>query len=62
MRLMQGFASAPFETLVTSTVQDIFFVHERGQKLAVWGFMITTGVLLVRPNPTSDTYVLPGYF
>ncbi|KAK5214192.1 hypothetical protein LTS03_003857 [Exophiala xenobiotica] len=46
MRLMQGFASAPFETLVTSTVQDIFFVHERGQKLAVWGFMITTGVLL----------------
>lgn len=46
MRLFQGFASAPFETLVTSTVQDIFFVHERGQKLAIWGFMITGGVLL----------------
>ncbi|KIX09274.1 uncharacterized protein Z518_00353 [Rhinocladiella mackenziei CBS 650.93] len=46
MRLLQGFASAPYETLVTSTVQDIFFVHERGKKLAIWGFMITTGVLL----------------
>lgn len=46
MRLAQGFASAPFETLVTSSIQDIFLVHERGQKMALWGFMITTGVLL----------------
>ncbi|RFU33959.1 hypothetical protein B7463_g2387, partial [Scytalidium lignicola] len=46
MRLMQGFASAPFETLVTSSIQDIFFVHERGKKLAIWGSMITAGVFL----------------
>lgn len=46
MRLLQGFASAPFETLVTSTIQDLFFVHERGQKLAIWGLMLTSGVLL----------------
>lgn len=45
MRLLQGFASAPAETLVTSTVQDIFYVHERGQKVAVWGLMISSGVL-----------------
>ncbi|KAL2004466.1 hypothetical protein VTN00DRAFT_3495 [Thermoascus crustaceus] len=46
MRIVQGLASAPMETLVTSTVSDIFFVHERGQKLAIWGVMITSGVLL----------------
>ncbi|KAJ9298329.1 hypothetical protein DTO271G3_3934 [Paecilomyces variotii] len=46
MRIVQGFASAPLETLVTSTVSDIFFVHERGQKIAIWGVMIASGVLL----------------
>lgn len=46
MRIVQGLASAPLETLVTSTVSDIFFVHERGQKIAIWGVMIASGVLL----------------
>ncbi|GAD97752.1 conserved hypothetical protein [Paecilomyces variotii No. 5] len=46
MRIIQGLASAPLETLVTSTVSDIFFVHERGQKIAIWGVMIASGVLL----------------
>ncbi|KAK6613724.1 major facilitator superfamily transporter [Botrytis cinerea] len=46
MRAVQGAASAPVETLVTSTVSDIFFVHQRGQKLAIWGLAILTGVLL----------------
>lgn len=46
MRAIQGAASAPLETLVTSTVSDIFFVHQRGQKLAVWGLAVLTGALL----------------
>ncbi|OAX82448.1 hypothetical protein ACJ72_03195, partial [Emergomyces africanus] len=46
MRIVQGLSAAPLETLVTSTVSDIFFVHERGQKLAIWGIAITAGVLL----------------
>ncbi|PGH13366.1 hypothetical protein AJ80_06360 [Polytolypa hystricis UAMH7299] len=46
MRVVQGIASAPLETLVTSTVSDIFFVHQRGKKLAIWGTTLTTGVLL----------------
>ncbi|TGO13408.1 hypothetical protein BTUL_0070g00380 [Botrytis tulipae] len=46
MRAIQGAASAPVETLVTSTVSDIFFVHQRGQKLAVWGLAMLTGALL----------------
>ncbi|PGH06685.1 hypothetical protein AJ79_06469 [Helicocarpus griseus UAMH5409] len=46
MRAIQGLASAPLETLVTSTVSDIFFVHQRGQKLAIWGLTANSGVLL----------------
>ncbi|KAF2705850.1 MFS transporter-like protein [Pleomassaria siparia CBS 279.74] len=46
MRVVQGIASAPLETLVTSTVSDLFFVHQRGSRLSIWGCMIASGVLL----------------
>ncbi|KAI1800781.1 MFS general substrate transporter [Daldinia bambusicola] len=46
MRIFQGIASAPLETLVTSTVSDLFFVHQRGTRLSLWGVMLGTGVLL----------------
>ncbi|OTB10088.1 hypothetical protein K445DRAFT_27925 [Daldinia sp. EC12] len=46
MRIFQGIASAPLETLVTSTVSDLFFVHQRGLRLSLWGVMLGTGVLL----------------
>ncbi|USP82025.1 uncharacterized protein yc1106_09299 [Curvularia clavata] len=46
MRVIQGIASAPLETLVTSTVSDLYFVHQRGTRIAVWGCMLSAGVLL----------------
>ncbi|ORY19528.1 major facilitator superfamily domain-containing protein [Clohesyomyces aquaticus] len=46
MRVFQGIASAPLETLVTSTVSDLFFVHQRGKRLSIWGCMLGSGVLL----------------
>lgn len=46
MRIIQGMASAPLETLVTSTVSDLFFVHQRGVRLSIWGMMLASGVLL----------------
>jgi len=46
MRVIQGIASAPLETLVTSTVSDLYFVHERGSRLSIWGVMQGAGVLL----------------
>ncbi|KAF2111558.1 MFS transporter-like protein [Lophiotrema nucula] len=46
MRVVQGIASAPLETLVTSTVSDLFFVHQRGTRLSIWGMMLASGVLL----------------
>ena len=46
MRVFQGIASAPLETLVTSTVTDLFFVHQRGLRLSIWHVMIASGALL----------------
>jgi hypothetical protein len=46
MRIIQGIASAPLETLVMSTVSDLFFVHQRGTRLSIWGMMLASGVLL----------------
>jgi MFS family permease len=46
MRVVQGMASAPLETLVTSTVSDMYFVHQRGARISVWGMMLASGVLL----------------
>ncbi|CAO2655246.1 Nn.00g103100.m01.CDS01 [Neocucurbitaria sp. VM-36] len=46
MRVVQGMASAPLETLVTSTVSDMYFVHQRGTRISIWGCMLSSGVLL----------------
>ncbi|KAF1834676.1 MFS general substrate transporter [Decorospora gaudefroyi] len=46
MRVVQGIASAPLETLVTSTVSDMYFVHQRGARISIWGMMLASGVLL----------------
>lgn len=46
MRAIQGIASAPLETLVTSTVSDMYFVHQRGVRISIWGCMLASGVLL----------------
>ncbi|KAF2873766.1 MFS transporter-like protein [Massariosphaeria phaeospora] len=46
MRVIQGIASGPLETLVTSTVSDMFFVHQRGSRFSIWGMMLISGVLL----------------
>ena len=41
-RVLQGFSSSPYESLIYAVVGDIFFVHERGFYLAVVNFTITT--------------------
>jgi MFS family permease len=40
MRAIQGIAAAPLETLVTASVADLYFVHQRGSRLAIWGTML----------------------
>jgi MFS family permease len=46
MRLAQGFAAAPLETLVSATISEIFFTHEKGKMLSIWNLFVMGGVKL----------------
>ncbi|KAF7881080.1 uncharacterized protein EAF02_006971 [Botrytis sinoallii] len=46
MRAVQGFCASPLETLVSATVSEIFFVHEKGKMLSVWNLFVMGGVKL----------------
>jgi MFS family permease len=42
-RTAGGLMSAPLFTLLTATISDIFFVHQRGKSIAVWNLMLNSG-------------------
>ncbi|KAI9650230.1 hypothetical protein NHQ30_000243 [Ciborinia camelliae] len=42
-RIFQGIGTAPFEALVTATVGDIYFVHERGKRMALTNLAVFGG-------------------
>ena len=46
MRAVQGLAAAPLETLVSATVSELFFVHEKGKMLSIWNLFVMGGVKL----------------
>jgi len=35
---------SPFEVLVATTIADLYFVHQRGVRLAAWGLCLSVGV------------------
>ncbi|ETN42062.1 uncharacterized protein HMPREF1541_04001 [Cyphellophora europaea CBS 101466] len=41
-RIIQGFSTSAFESLIISTVGDIYFVHERGLRIAVINFILNS--------------------
>ncbi|KAI2776024.1 MFS general substrate transporter [Daldinia loculata] len=43
-RLIGCIGMSPFEVLVTTTIADIYFVHQRGIRLAAWGLCLSIGV------------------
>ncbi|XP_044723685.1 major facilitator superfamily domain-containing protein [Hirsutella rhossiliensis] len=43
MRTMTGFASAPLLLLAPATISDIFFAHERGTYIAIFGAVLNGG-------------------
>ncbi|KAI1212100.1 MFS general substrate transporter [Annulohypoxylon truncatum] len=43
-RLVGCIGMSPFEVLVTATIADIYFVHQRGVRLAAWGLCLSIGV------------------
>jgi len=42
-RAVTGIFSAPLFTLITASVADLFFVHQRGMAVSLWNLAITAG-------------------
>jgi MFS family permease len=43
-RIFSGFGMAPYEVLVQCTIADLYFVHERATRIAVWNLFLLTGI------------------
>ena len=48
-RALQGFCMAPMEALVPASIADIWFVHERGFRTAVFNLGVLGGINLASP-------------
>jgi len=54
-RVLQGVGMAPYEALVTATIGDLYFVHQRGLRITIWGFAIIGGISIA---PIVNGYVV----
>ncbi|GLB43611.1 putative major facilitator superfamily protein [Lyophyllum shimeji] len=54
-RVFQGFGMSALQSLVASTIEQIFFVHERGSRSVIWSFSIMSGITL---GPLLYSYVI----
>ncbi|EEA24976.1 hypothetical protein TMatcc_008080 [Talaromyces marneffei ATCC 18224] len=43
-RVVSAIGMAPYEILVLATIKDIYFVHERGTRIAVWNLFLMCGI------------------
>ena len=43
-RILSGVGMAPFEVLMQITIGDLYFVHERATRLAIWNLFLLTGI------------------
>jgi MFS family permease len=43
-RILSGFGMAPFEVLVQATLSDLYSVHQRATRIAVWNLFLLTGI------------------
>lgn len=43
-RVIAGVGMAPYEVLVQCTIGDLYFVHERATRIAVWNLFLLTGI------------------
>lgn len=48
-RAVQGFCMAPMEALVPASISDIWFVHERGFRNAIFNLGVLGGINLASP-------------
>ncbi len=42
-RAFAGLFAGPVEALVPSTITDIFFLHDRGEKISIYGLTLLGG-------------------
>ena len=45
-RIFQGIGAAPYETLVNATVGDLYFVHQRGKRMAITNLAVFGGAFM----------------
>ena len=43
-RILGALGMAPYEVLVQATIADLYFVHERATRLAVWNLFLLCGI------------------
>lgn len=43
-RILGAVGMAPYEVLVQSTIADMYFVHQRATRIAVWNLFLLTGI------------------
>ncbi|TVY82324.1 putative MFS-type transporter [Lachnellula suecica] len=48
-RVIQGFCMAPLEALVPASIADVWFVHERGYRSAIFNLGVLGGINLAQP-------------
>jgi MFS family permease len=48
-RALQGFCMAPFEALIPASIADIWHVHERGFRMAIFNLGVLGGINLASP-------------
>ena len=54
-RVFLGVFEAPIESIVPSTVTDIFFLHDRGEKISLYGLSVLGGNEL---GPTLSAFII----
>jgi MFS family permease len=60
-RILQGFGTGPFEMLVPASIGDMYFVHQRGKRIAIQA-MSMFGVSFLTPivsGVVTDRLYLP---
>ncbi|KAL2867529.1 major facilitator superfamily domain-containing protein [Aspergillus lucknowensis] len=54
-RLVGGLGMGPYEVLVQCTIGDMYFVHERATRLALWGLFLVAGI---SAGPVVSGYII----
>lgn len=49
--------AGPIESIVPSTVTDIFFLHDRGEKISIYGLSVLGGNEI---GPLLSAYIIQG--